>query len=134
MGQDFSETARTGKTETVTEVLRRIQLRRIPNRYWLVCEEWDWLAILQCLQDNGLFKSNPSRPPFAAFERWLREMNVPEIGARYSAYEMSLAYRRIGGAHYPWTEVTVDLGMIRRWRVLYKDLTQLLSCDTKPVS
>ena len=129
-----NETARSGKTETITEVLTRIQLRRVPDRYWLVCEEWDWLAIMQCLQDNGWFKTNPRRPPFAAFERWLQDMNIPVIGAPYSAYEMSLAYRRIEGAHYPWTEVTVDPGMIRRWRILYKDLAQLLSCLTKPVS
>jgi len=111
--------------EQVLRVLNRIQSRRIKAYIWLIYEDWDWLAVLQWLQDNGLLKSNPKRPPLKAFERWLRENNVPQRHTHYSAYELSLAHRRIEGARYPWNEVKHDQGMIRRWRCLYKDLTKL---------
>ena len=120
-------------TETMEQTLRvltRIQQFYINDelgRMWLVCEDWDWLAILQWLQDNGLFKNNPKRPPLKAFENWLNENNVPHVRAHYTAYEMSLAHRRIGGARYPWNDVNVDLGMIRRWRIMYYQLSRLLS-------
>ena len=124
----------TETREQVLRVLNRMQRRAInikpwlgfDARIWLVCEDWDWLAVMQWLQDNGLVKQNPVRPPLKAFAEWLRENSVPQQHAHYSAYELSLAYRRIGGARYPWTEVKHDLGMIRRWRILYNDLTKLL--------
>lgn len=129
MGKSKNDSAISseGKEQTL-QVLTRIQRFYINDEFgsiWLVYEDWDWLAILQWLQDNGLFKNNPTRPPFKAFENWLNENNVPHIRAHYTAYEMSLAHRRIGGARYPWNEVTVDLGMIRRWRILYNQLSEL---------
>lgn len=120
--------------EQLLAVLTRMQNRSIDITQWLgfpgqtllVCEDWDWLAVMQWMQDNGFVKQNPVRPPLKAFEDWLHENDVPQRKAHYSAYEMSLAHRRINGARYPWNEVKHDLGMIRRWRILYKDLTRLL--------
>ena len=126
------------RTEQLLAVLTRMQNRSIDITQWLgfpgqtllVCEDWDWLAVLQWLQDNGFVKQNPVRPPLKPFEDWLRENNVPQRNAHYSAYEMSLAHRRIFGARYPWNEVQHDLGMIRRWRILYNDLTRLFNEET----
>lgn len=123
------------RKEQLLVVLNRMQNRSIditswlgfPGRIMLVCEDWDWLAVLQWLQDNGLMKQNPMRPPLKAFEEWLRDNNVPQRKAHYSAYEMSLAHRHINGARYPWNEVQCDPGMIRRWRILYNDLTRLFN-------
>lgn len=119
----------TETKEQVLQVLTRIQrfyIKHDLGQLWLVWENWDWLVIMQWLQDNGLFKNNPMRPPLKAFEEWLNENNVPHVRCKYTAYELSLAHRRIGGARYPWNEVKVDLGMIWRWRVLYRYLTILM--------
>ena len=126
--KNYSAIRSEGKEQTL-QVLTRIQRFYINDelgRIRLVCEDWDWLAILQWLQDNGLFKNNPMRPPLKAFENWLNENNVPHVRANYTAYEMSLVHRRIGGARYPWNEVTVDPGMIWRWRIIYDQLSKLL--------
>lgn len=125
----------TETKEKVLQVLNLVQSRLINIKPWvgydqtldLVYEDWDWLVVMQWLQDNGLLKSNPMRPPLTAFEQWLRENYVPQYRTHYSAYELSLAHRHIGGARYPWSEVKNDLGMIRRWRILYNDLTRLMN-------
>ncbi len=119
----------TKTREQVLQVLTRIQRFYINHELghlWLVWENWDWLAIMQWLQDNGILKNNPKRPPLKAFEEWLNENNVPHVRCNYTAYELSLAHRRIDGARHPWDEVQVDLGMISRWRVLYRYLTKLM--------
>lgn len=134
MGKFIFLSKDTETKEQVLQVLNLVQRRLINIKPWvgydqtlhLVYEDWDWLVVMQWLQDNGLLKSNPKRPPLKAFEQWLRENTVPQLHTHYSAYELSLAVRRIGGAHYPWKEVKVDLGMIRRWRVLYRYLTKLM--------
>lgn len=128
MGKFIFLSKDTEKKEQVLQVLTNVQrciFEEELGRYPLVCEDWDWLVIMQWLQDNGLFKNNPMRPPLKAFENWLNENNVPHVRAHYTAYEMSLAHRRIGGARYPWNEVMVDRGMIRRWRKLYTRLSKL---------
>ena len=114
--------------EQMLQVLTRIQRFYVKDelgRMWLVWEAWDWLAIMQWLQDNGLFTNNPKRPPLKAFVTWLKANSVPCIQAHYNAYEMSLAHRRIDGARYPWDKVKVEPGMIRRWRILYNQLSRL---------
>lgn len=134
MGKNIFVSSDTKTREQVLRVLYRIQLRIINIKPWLgieaskrlVCEDWDWLAIMQWLQDNGFVKHNPVRPPLKAFAEWLRENNVQQRNAHYSAYELSLAYRHIGGARYPWIGVKCDSGLIRRWLILYKELTTLL--------
>ena len=127
MERDFNETARSGKTETLEQVLERIQRMYIPDRNFLMCEHWDWLVVLQCMQDHHMFKSNPKRPPLAAFEKWLHEHDIPQYLAHCSVYEMSLANRGIRNARYPWADVTWEPNVLPRWRRLYKELNKMFS-------
>lgn len=122
-----NETARSGKTETLEQVLTRIQRMHVPNRYILMSEHWDWLVVLQCMQDHHLFKSNPKRPPLAAFEQWLRKQHVPQLLAHCSVREMSYANTGIRGARYPWADVHWEPYVLERWRVLYRTLDKFLS-------
>lgn len=123
------------KEEQVLKEFIHVQNRVYSLKEWmgldlkdrLVCEPWDWLVMLQWLQDHGLFKNNPTRPPLKAFERWLHENNMPEIRVKCTTHELSLAHRAINGARYPWTEIKRDPGLINRWRILYDDLTKLIS-------
>ena len=145
---DLLDTARSGKPETLTEVLTRmgylkpeqttkddtlvailtrIQRMHVPNRYILMWEHWDWLVVLQCMQDHNLFKSNPKRPPLAAFDQWLHSHNVPQLLAHCSVYEMSLANRNIRNVRYPWAGVTWEPYVLDRWRVLYRTLSKQLA-------
>lgn len=127
-------TANREKEEQVLKEFIHVQNRVFPLKEWLgfesknrlVCEPWDWLVMLQWLQDHGLVKSKPYRPPFKAFECWLRENEMPEIKIHCSTHELSLAHRHIHGARYPWLEVQRDRGLINRWRILYDDLTKLI--------
>ena len=120
-----NETARSGKTETLTEVLTRIQ-RMHTEWYTLVTEDWDWLVVLQCMQDHNLFKSNPQRPPLSAFVRWMRTQNVPQVLAHCSMRKMSYANNMINGMRYPWAGVTWEPYVLKRWRVLYRTLSKML--------
>jgi len=120
-------TARSGKIETLNQVLVRIQRMHIPSRNFLMCEDWDWLVVLQCLQDHNLFKSNPKRPPLTAFVVWLRNRNIPQYYAKCSMREMSLANTGIRNARYPWTDVTWEPSVLRRWRWLYQELDKMLA-------
>jgi len=126
MTTNQNETARSGKTETLTEVLERIQ-RMHTEWYTLISEDWDWLVVLQCMQDHGLFKSNPKRPPLGAFVLWLRENKVPQYLAKCSMREMSLANTGIRNARYPWANVMWEPAMLRRWRLLYRHLDKMLA-------
>ena len=92
---------------------------------WLFSESWDWIVVLQWLQNHGLFKENPHRPPFQAFEDWLQKNHV-ESRAPYDAHEMSLAHRRILGARYPWENMMVEPGLLNRWVSLYNELSKLM--------
>lgn len=147
MTTNVNETARSGKTETLNEVLVRmgwlqpekektqeevlvailtcIQCQHSKS-YILMTEHWDWFVVLQCLQDHGLFKSNPKRPPLGAFVLWLQEHHIPQYKAHASVYEMSLASRRLRSARYPWTGVAWEACVLARWRVLYKQLDKML--------
>ena len=119
-------TATSGKQEKLDHVLERIQRMYIPERFILVWENWDWLVVLQCMQDHGLFKSNPSRPPFAAFNQWLRHHNVPQYRTRCSVRNLTYINNKIAGARYPWTEVKWEPHILKRWRVTYVTLAKML--------
>lgn len=121
-----NETARSGKTETLEQVLERIQRMYIPNYTVLMGEDWDWLVVLQCMQDHGLFKTNPQRPPLSAFVRWMHAHGVKEELAHCSMRKMSYANNMINGARYPWTDVTWEPYVLQRWRILYDKLSHLL--------
>lgn len=126
MKQDQNETARSGKTESLTEVLTRIQGMHT-EYYTLMSEHWDWLVVLQCLQDHNLFKHNPKRPPFAAFEQWLRKQNIPQYIAHCSVRNLTYANNKIAGARYPWTNVAWEPHVLKRWRITYATLAQMLT-------
>lgn len=130
-------TATSGNSETLDQVLECIQRMYVPERFYLVWEDWDWLVVLQCMQDHSLFKSNPKRPPLGAFIHWLEEHNIPQHLAHASVYEMSLANRNIRNARYPWVDVAWEPHVLHRWRILYRHLSKMLleiSCDTKTIS
>ena len=83
-GMDGEPASDAGITdEALREVLHKVQwMRKIVKtdiKVFLVTEDWDWLVIMQCLQDHGLFKLNPKRPPLKAFEEWVRENKVPQL-------------------------------------------------------
>lgn len=131
MATNQNETARSGKTETLTEVLERIQRMRVKrailnNACPLIIEDWDWLVVLQCLQDHNLFKSNPKRPPLLSFELWMREHNIPQYATKCTMRSMSRANNHIAGARYPWTDVTWEPHILQRWRKLYCTLSKML--------
>ena len=132
-----NQSVKSGNPETLDHVLERIQRMYIPERFILVWEDWDWLVVLQCMQDHGLFKSNPKRPPLGAVIQWLEEHNIPQHLAHASVYEMSLANRNIRNARYPWADVAWEPHVLHRWRILYRHLSKMLleiSCDTKTIS
>ena len=150
MATTTNDSARSGKTETLNEVLirlgylqseqatqddvlvavlTRIQHMRVPkfNHNFLMAEHWDWLVVLQCLQDHHMFKSNPKRPPLAAFEKWLRQHRIPQELAHCTMREMSFANAQICGERYPWTDVPWEPHVLVRWRILYRTLNAMLS-------
>lgn len=142
MATNQNETARSGKTQTLNEVLvqlgylqpetepatqdellvellhctQRLQV----NLYGFMVEPWDWLVALQWMQDNSKFKSNPKRPPFAAFNLWLKSNNVQQPHEQCSVRNLTYVNNKIAGARYPWTEVAWEPNVLRRWRVMYR--------------
>ena len=126
MTKEF-ETARSGKTESIKEVLTRIQHARARNSYVLMIEDRDWLVVLQCMQDHHLFKSNPKRPPLSAFHDWLEKEGIEQYFARCIVREMSDANKLINGARYPWDDAHMEPGVLKRWRGLYQALDRRLS-------
>jgi len=131
-----NDTARSGKTESLEEVLTRMQRMWVRDRFYLMCEDWDWLVVLQCMQDHRLFKSNPQRPPFAAFSKWLTEHNIPQHLAHCSVRTMSYANNMIDGARYPWTGVEWQPHVLKRWKILYRHLSCRLekASDNKDIA
>jgi len=91
----------------------------------------DWIVLMEVLQDHGLFKMTPQRPPFARFEAWVEETKMPmglaEPYGEGMTYFMSKAYRDIHGARYPWRDVTWCPDMMKRWRALYQNLDRKLT-------
>ena len=134
MATTITSSATGGTTQAsekaLAEVLTRIQGMYIPDRFWLIWEDWDWLVVLQCLQDHNLFLSHPKRPPLGAFVKWLHQHNIPELRTRFSVYQMSLASRQLGITRYPWTGCQWHPGILRRWRSLYRHLDRLLNEPT----
>ena len=147
MATNQNDTARSGKTETLSEVLTRrgylkpehatqddylvailtrIQRMLTPD-YVLVTEDWDWIVVLQCMQDRGMFKSNPVRPPLAAFNLWLKTHEVPQLLAHCSVRNLTYVNNKIAGARYPWTNVQWEPFVLKRWRVLYYNLDKMLA-------
>lgn len=137
-----NETARSGKTQTFNEALilmgylrpnaqpatqdellvallcsiQRFQL----NLNGFMFDAWDWLVALQWMQDHHLFKSNPKRPPFAAFKLWLKAHNVPQLHEQCSVRTLTYANKMIAGARYPWSNTAWTPSIVRRWGVMYR--------------
>lgn len=121
-----NDTARSGKTETLEQVLERIQRMYIPDHYFLMCEHWDWLVVLQCLQDHGLFKTNPKRMPLTEFAAWIHDHGVPQLLAKCTKRTMSYANEAIQLARYPWDGTEWNENVLKRWRILYRTLENML--------
>ena len=126
MKTNFDATARSGQTESITQVLTRIQGMYVQERYFLMIEHWDWLVVLQCMQDHNLFRSNPQRPPLKEFVTFLEANHVPQYMAHCSVRTMSYANNSIGGARYPWTDVQWNRNVLERWKNLYETLDSML--------
>lgn len=147
MESNAEQTARSGKTETLNEVLIRLgylqpetpatqeqvlvailtRIQRMHTEWYiLMTEHWDWLVVLQCMQDHGFFKSNPARPPFAAFDQWLRHNEVPQLLAHCSVRNLTYVNKKIAGARYPWTNVQWEPYVLKRWRITYDTLAKML--------
>ncbi len=124
--KEIQQSATGGKTETLRSALERIQRKYVENRNFLMAEDWDWIVVLQCMQDHRLFKANPKRPPLAAFERWLRENKVPQYLSHCSVRNLTYVNNKIAGARYPWTDVRWEPAVLWRWRVLYRTLDKML--------
>lgn len=143
MANNNEQTARSGKTQTLDEVLTRLgylqpetqpatqeQLlvmlldctQRITSRdcYGFMYESWDWIVALQWMQDKGMFRTNPKRPPFAAFKLWLHKHNVPQRHEQCSTRSLTHVNKMIAGARYPWREVKWEPNIVKRWREMYR--------------
>lgn len=118
------KTAASGKIETVIDVLTRIQHMRTKS-YILVWEDRDWLVVLHCMQDHHLFKENPKRPPFTAFEQWLEQNKVPQLLAHCSERNLRYVNKKIRGVRYPWKDIAWEPHVLKRWRVLYRTLDKM---------
>ena len=114
--------------EQLCEVLERLQrMRKIVKtdiKVFLVTEDWDWLVIMQCMQDHGLFKVNPERMPYADFETWMSRM--PQYLSECSAIKLARAGRTLHYARYPWKGLEWNPHVLVRWRALYQILSRLL--------
>lgn len=110
----------------LTRTLTRIQICYIPDSTFLVTEDWDWFVVLQCLQDHHLFKSNPKRPPIKAFVQWLNDNGVPQLRTHFNPYQLSLASRQLRDERFPWSNTACNPSILRRWRILYKQLSNML--------
>ena len=110
----------------LTRTLTRIQICYIPDSTFLIWEDWDWFVVLQCLQDHHLFKSNPKRPPIKAFVQWLNDNGVPQLRTHFNPYQLSLASRQLRDERFPWSKTACNPSILRRWRVLYKQLSNML--------
>ena len=110
--------------EKVFSTLERIQRWYQKDGLFFVTEDRDWLVILQWLQDHELFKTNSERPPFAEFAKWVSD-NVPLYLTDCSRPAMSVAYKALNGARYPWKNTQMNPSILVRWRVMYRILDKL---------
>ena len=121
-----------GQREVADEALREVlvwlqRMRKVVKtdiKVFLVTEDWDWLVIMECLQDHGMFKVNPERMPYAEFETWMQQM--PQYLSECSAIKLARAGRTLHNARYPWKGVDWNPHVLVRWRALYQILSRLL--------
>lgn len=122
------------RLETMTQdeklaiALEHIQIVLTKNDYFLLWEDWDWLVVLQCLQDHGLFQKNHKRMPLSAFVKKLEELNIRVYVAHYSMRSMSYANAKINNMRYPWDGCkTMPDYIIARWQRLYRLLQYIMT-------
>ncbi len=117
------------RIEALRSVLCSIQkMRKVKNglTIFLVSDDSDWLVIMQCLQNHGLFRQS-SRPPLKNFVDWMASTQIPQYLTICNQYYMSMASRELKGARYPWRDVTWNPHMLVRWRALYHILDRKLT-------
>ena len=127
LGYLKSDSQSATQEQILVAILIRIQHMYVRDQYVLMTEHWDWIVVLQCMQSHNLFKSNPKRPPFAAFEAWLTEHNVQQVLAHCSKRNLTYVNQKIDGKHYPWTDVQWEQPVLRRWRKLYETLDKMFN-------
>jgi hypothetical protein len=110
--------------EILVALLSSVQRTRVGN-YEFMCESWDWLVALQWMQDHGMFKSNPKRPPFAAFKNWLHDNKVQQLKEQCSTRSLTHVNTKIAGARYPWESLLWEPNVLPRWRVMYRLMNRI---------
>ena len=151
-----NETARGGKTQTLTELLEQmgfcpsnlqsatqdqqlvalvtsVQKLSCNDRFVFMAESWDWIVALQWMQDHGMFKTNLTRPPFSAFKAWLHHHNVPQTRTCCSLRSLTHVNQKIAGAHFPWRDIHWESNVLQRWRVMYQLMDRIWSTLTEHV-
>ena len=58
------------------------------------------------------------------FIQWLQEHHIPQRMTHYDMRDMSYAHNRINGERFPWADVKWQPDVLKRWRVLYEQLTR----------
>ena len=127
LGYLKSDSQSATQVQILVAILIRIQRMYVRDQYVLMTEHWDWIVVLQCMQAHNLFKSNPKRPPFAAFDAWLKKHDVPQLLAHCSVRNLTYVNQKINGKHYPWTDVQWESAVLRRWRKLYETLDKMFN-------
>ena len=95
------------------------------NHYFIIAEDIDWLIVLFVLFEQEIIHKG-QRPPYSAFESWIQS-NVTLYNAAPNAYQLSVMARRLADAVRPWQSKHAPKHAVRKWQVLYHQLTQLVT-------
>lgn len=95
------------------------------NHYFIIAEDTDWLIVLHVLFEQEIIHKG-QRPPYTAFETWMRT-NVTLYQAAPKAARLSCIARRLADAHHPWESRFAPQYAVKKWKVLYHHLTQLVT-------
>lgn len=121
MKEDYTSQLETmTQDEKLASALNLIQRVYGKDGLFLMREDSDWLVVMQCLQDNGLFLKHTQRMPLTAFIKKLEALGVPQLWIHYSMRSMSYTNAKINGLRYPWEGCFMPNGIIKRWQELYR--------------
>lgn len=104
-------------------VVQGICLRE--NNDFIIVENTDWLIVLHVLFEQEVIRKGV-RPPYVAFENWIRT-NVTLYNAAPRAERLGAMARRLADAHHPWQSAKAPKNVVRKWQVLYHQLTKLVT-------
>ena len=94
----------------------------------LFFEPWDWIVVMQCMQDHGYFMPTKERQPYRSFVEWLKQIPLPGNMQKCSAKTLSRIHIELNGARYPWNEVKwkAHVHVHERWCAMYKIFDKML--------